>query len=120
MSTLVISALAAAAFVAVPPSIGSEPVPANFDYVAAPALYVAFEGPNLLASLGTEPFVVDPGAGTSSVSKPGTRAPGPATLAASLGSEPFLVGFDEIASPGAPRVDERRPDERLACNCACK
>lgn len=85
MSTLIVSALAAAAFAAVPPSIGSEPVPANFDHVAAPAQQVV------------------------------SRAPG---LDVSLGSEPLIVAFDETASPGAPQIDERRSDERLACTCA--
>jgi hypothetical protein len=118
MSTLVISALAAAALAAAPPSIGSEPVPANFDYVAAPAQQFAFEAPNVAASVGSEPTFVDLDAGASSVRKIGTRAVGTSTLAASLGSEPFIVAFDEITPPAtAPAPAERRHDERIACTC---
>jgi hypothetical protein len=116
MSALVISALAAAAFAAVPPSIGSEPVPANFDYVAAPAQQVAFQRPNLAASVGSEPtfFELDARAPTGAKVSP---LPGRATLAASLGSEPTFIAFDEGPSSATRSAAERRGDERVACTC---
>jgi hypothetical protein len=116
MSSLVISALAAAAFVAVPPSIGSEPVPANFDYVAAPAQQSAFQGPNLAASVGSEPIFFDLGAEAPSLRTVATHAATP-TLAASLGSEPFIAVFDGGTSPAASRPAERRHEQRVACTC---
>ena len=119
MSTLVISALAAAAFATVPPSIGSEPVPVGFDHVAGPAQHVAFEAPSLAASLGSEPLLPDPGA-EAPATKPGQRSPGHATLAASLGSEPFLVGGDEMALPAVPAGDRARSGELVACRCPCR
>lgn len=105
MSTIVLSALAAAAFGAVPPSIGSEPVPVNFDHVPAPAHHVAFQGANLAASLGSEPMLAGVEAASSRVAAPGKRATAPATLAQSLGSEPFVVAFDDGAS-GARGIAE--------------
>jgi hypothetical protein len=120
MSTLVVSALAAVAFAAVPPSIGSEPVPVNFDYVAAPAQHVAPQGPSLAASLGSEPFLAGAPAEAPARAKPVEHAPGVWTLAASLGSEPFLVGVDAVVSPAAAPVDVRPSGEQLACSCPCK
>ena len=118
MSTLVISALAAVTLATVPPSIGSEPVPANFEYQPGPAGYVALQAPNLGASLGSEPTFVDLDAGGSRTLNPGQHNVAPATLAASLGSEPFIVAFDE-RSTADTRSQERRSDERIARNCTC-
>ncbi len=118
MSPLIISALAATMLLAVPPSIGSEPVPLNFDYVAGPAQYFALEGPSLTASFGSEPTFADTGAVVSSA-KRGARASGSPTLATSLGSEPFLVEFDGNAA-GVPLLERRPSDERVAHNCTCK
>jgi hypothetical protein len=120
MSALIVSALAAAALAAVPPSIGSEPVPVNFDYVAGPTQHFALEGPSLTASLGSEPNFADAGAAVSPVAtKPGVRPSTLSTLAASLGSEPFIIGFDESA-PRTPVLERRPSDELVAHNCTCK
>ena len=106
MSTIVLSAIAAAAFGAVPPYIGSEPVPVNFDHVPAPAQHVAFQGANLAASLGSEPMLAGVEAASSRVAAPGKRATAPATLAQSLGSVPFVVAFDDGGASGSSGTAE--------------
>jgi hypothetical protein len=120
MSTIVISALAALTVASVPPSIGSEPVPANFEYQPSPSEYVAFQTPNQATSLGSEPTFFEMNADGAPVLSRGQHTVSPVALAASLGSEPFIVAFDESATSGTPRSEERRSDERIAQNCTCR
>ncbi len=121
MSALIVSALAATALSAVPPSFGSEPYVLDFEQNAPPAHTLVIAGATTLdTSLGSEPFAAVSG-NMPSTRVESTVAPqaGPVTLATSLGSEPFIL--ESPARPGARAGHARAASssETLASNCTC-
>jgi hypothetical protein len=124
MSVLVVSAIAAAALAAVPPSLGSEPIVVGFDYVAPPTP-ATVDATTLASSVGSEPMVVSfddlayPAARRHVAPPAQQMGSNASSLAASLGSEPVSAGFHDFAGEAPPPPDGRRHEERLACNCPC-
>jgi hypothetical protein len=118
MSLLVISAMAAATFAAVHPSLGSEPAMANFDDTGAPASQITIAGGTLADSLGSEPMLAGYDVAQPTAPKKAAASIGlTVTLADSLGSEPMFFEVPAAVPATAGPVVERPHDEQLACAC---